>query len=49
MRKEPLPWVDWQGTVYHGLPLDQYEYKKTQEAISLSWGGFSGEKSRPSH
>ena len=24
-QRRPLPWVNWQGTVYHGLPLDLYE------------------------
>jgi glycosyltransferase involved in cell wall biosynthesis len=24
-QREPLPWVNWQGTVYHGLPRDLYQ------------------------
>jgi glycosyltransferase involved in cell wall biosynthesis len=24
-QRRPLPWVNWQGTVYHGLPLDLYQ------------------------
>lgn len=24
-QRRPLPWVNWQGTVYHGLPLDLYK------------------------
>jgi glycosyltransferase involved in cell wall biosynthesis len=23
-QKEPLPWMNWQDTVYHGLPIDLY-------------------------
>jgi glycosyltransferase involved in cell wall biosynthesis len=23
-QREPLPWINWQGTVYHGLPERQY-------------------------
>jgi glycosyltransferase involved in cell wall biosynthesis len=23
-QRKPLPWVNWQGTVYHGLPADLY-------------------------
>ena len=23
-QREPLPWLNWQGTVYHGLPEDLY-------------------------
>ena len=22
-QREPLPWLNWQGTVYHGLPIDE--------------------------
>ena len=24
-QRRPLPWVNWQGTVYHGLPIDLYK------------------------
>src|SRR5690606_13605757 len=24
-QRTPLPWLDWQGTVYHGLPLSLYD------------------------
>ncbi|HEV2245248.1 MAG TPA: glycosyltransferase, partial [Terriglobia bacterium] len=23
-QRQPLPWLNWQATVHHGLPLDQY-------------------------
>ncbi|MFQ5351779.1 MAG: glycosyltransferase family 4 protein, partial [Candidatus Binatia bacterium] len=26
-QREPLPWVNWQGTVYHGLPDDLYGFR----------------------
>lgn len=26
-QREPLPWVNWQGTVYHGLPEDLYTFR----------------------
>lgn len=24
-QRQPLPWLNWQGTVHHGLPLDQFK------------------------
>ncbi|HET7687362.1 MAG TPA: glycosyltransferase, partial [Candidatus Macondimonas sp.] len=26
-QREPLPWVNWQATVYHGLPEDLYRFR----------------------
>lgn len=26
-QRTPLPWVNWQGTVYHGLPDDLHEFR----------------------
>ncbi len=26
-QRHPLPWVNWQGTVYHGLPLDLHTFR----------------------
>src|SRR6266576_608901 len=26
-QREPLPWVNWRATVYHGLPQDLYRYR----------------------
>ena len=43
-QRSPLPWVDWQGTVYHGLPLDQYEYKINQGSYLAFVGRISPEK-----
>jgi len=39
-----LPWVNWQGTIYHGLPLDLYEYKKNQGSYLAFVGRISSEK-----
>ena len=25
-QRQPLPWVNWQATVYHGLPKDQFKF-----------------------
>jgi hypothetical protein len=25
-QRQPLPWLNWQGTVYHGLPEDLYRF-----------------------
>ncbi|MCZ6551016.1 MAG: glycosyltransferase, partial [candidate division NC10 bacterium] len=25
---EPLPWLNWQGTVYHGLPANMYSFQE---------------------
>jgi glycosyltransferase involved in cell wall biosynthesis len=27
-QREPLPWLNWQGTVYHGLPEDLYRFRE---------------------
>ena len=28
-QRAPLPWVNWLGTVYHGLPEDLYTFRET--------------------
>ena len=43
-QRAPLPWVNWQGTVYHGLPLAQYEYKTSQGSYLAFVGRISPEK-----
>jgi glycosyltransferase involved in cell wall biosynthesis len=43
-QRAPLPWIDWQGTVYHGLPLDHYDYKKNQGSYLAFVGRISPEK-----
>lgn len=27
-QREPLPWLNWQGTVYHGLPVNRYTFRE---------------------
>src|SRR5262249_9179392 len=27
-QRRPLPWANWQGTVYHGLPEDLYTFRE---------------------
>jgi glycosyltransferase involved in cell wall biosynthesis len=43
-QREPLPEINWQGTVYHGLPRDQYRLH-TEEGKYLAFlGRISPEK-----
>ncbi len=32
-QRKPLPWLNWQGTVYHGLPEDLYTFRD-------KWGNY---------
>jgi glycosyltransferase involved in cell wall biosynthesis len=43
-QREPLPWVDWQGTVYHGLPVDLYAPGKGTGGYLAFLGRISPEK-----
>jgi glycosyltransferase involved in cell wall biosynthesis len=43
-QRNPLPWINWQGTVYHGLPLDLYEFKNGQSGYLAFLGRISPEK-----
>jgi glycosyltransferase involved in cell wall biosynthesis len=27
-QRAPVPWLNWQGTVYHGLPVDLYQFRR---------------------
>jgi glycosyltransferase involved in cell wall biosynthesis len=40
----PLAWINWQGTVHHGIPLDLYEYKQNQGDYLAFLGRISPEK-----
>jgi glycosyltransferase involved in cell wall biosynthesis len=40
----PLPWINWQGTVHHGIPLDLHEYKTDQGDYLAFLGRISPEK-----
>jgi glycosyltransferase involved in cell wall biosynthesis len=40
----PLPWINWQGTVYHGIPLDLYECQQRHGDYLAFLGRISPEK-----
>jgi glycosyltransferase involved in cell wall biosynthesis len=43
-QREPLPWINWQGTVYHGLPEDLYRPASEPGDYLLFLGRISREK-----
>ena len=43
-QREPLPGVNWRGTVYHGLPLDSYRFEAGQGGYLAFLGRISPEK-----
>lgn len=43
-QRSPLPWVAWQGTVYHGLPLDLYSLSPKAGDYFVFVGRISPEK-----
>jgi len=43
-QRRPLPWLDWRGTVYHGLPLDLYRPGAGDGGYLAFLGRFSPEK-----
>jgi glycosyltransferase involved in cell wall biosynthesis len=43
-QRAPLPWVNWQGTVYHGLPADLYDFNETPDDYLAFIGRISPEK-----
>src|SRR5690606_22809110 len=43
-QREPLPHLNWQGTVYHGLPPDLYAYGGRPEGYLAFCGRISREK-----
>ncbi len=43
-QREPLPWVNWQATVYHGLPLDAFSFHEQTSDYLLFVGRISPEK-----
>jgi glycosyltransferase involved in cell wall biosynthesis len=40
----PLPWINWQGTVHHGILLDLYECQQRQGVYLAFLGRISPEK-----
>ncbi len=43
-QREPLPWLNWQGTVYHGLPESHYEFSPESNGYLAFLGRTSPEK-----
>jgi glycosyltransferase involved in cell wall biosynthesis len=43
-QREPLPWINWIATVYHGLPVDQYTFYPSPGAYLVFVGRISPEK-----
>jgi glycosyltransferase involved in cell wall biosynthesis len=43
-QREPLPWLNWQGTVYHGLPEDRYTFRPEPGKYLAFLGRISPEK-----
>jgi glycosyltransferase involved in cell wall biosynthesis len=43
-QRQPLPWLNWQGTVYHGLPEDLYRFRETPGTYLAFLGRISPEK-----
>ena len=43
-QREPLPWANWQGTVYHGLPRDLYRFRPEAGRYLAFLGRISPEK-----
>jgi len=43
-QREPLPWANWQATVYHGLPVDLYRFRPESGDYLACLGRISPEK-----
>ncbi len=43
-QREPFPWVNWQGTVYHGIPADLYTFHPGPGKYLAFLGRISPEK-----
>src|SRR5438270_3784160 len=43
-QRKPLPWINWQGTVYHGLPEDLYTFRDRPGDYLAFVGRISPEK-----
>jgi len=44
VQREPLPWANWQATVYHGLPADLYRFREQPGSYLAFLGRISPEK-----
>lgn len=43
-QREPLPWIQWMGTVYHGLPTNLYRFREQPGDYFAFLGRISPEK-----
>jgi glycosyltransferase involved in cell wall biosynthesis len=43
-QRSPIPWANWQATVYHGLPVGLHTFRANPEAYLLFIGRISPEK-----
>jgi glycosyltransferase involved in cell wall biosynthesis len=43
-QREPLPWANWQATVYHGLPPDMFRFREKSGTYLAFLGRISPEK-----
>jgi glycosyltransferase involved in cell wall biosynthesis len=43
-QRKPLPWANWQATVYHGLPADLYRFRAEPGSYLAFMGRISPEK-----
>jgi len=43
-QRKPLPWANWQATVYHGLPSDLYRFRSEPGSYLAFLGRVSPEK-----
>jgi len=43
-QRQPLPWLNWQGTVYHGLPEGHYDFNEKSGRYLVFLGRTSPEK-----
>ncbi|HEX6991188.1 MAG TPA: glycosyltransferase family 4 protein [Gemmatimonadales bacterium] len=43
-QRTPIPWANWQGTVYHGLPDDLYSFRPEPGSYLAFLGRISPEK-----
>ncbi|MGF6442076.1 glycosyltransferase family 4 protein [Paraburkholderia youngii] len=43
-QRRPVPWANWQGTVHHGLPLDEFSFQPIAGSYLLFLGRMMPEK-----
>ncbi|MCL4394425.1 MAG: glycosyltransferase family 4 protein [Chloroflexi bacterium] len=46
-QREPIPWANWQGTVYHGMPRDLFAFRAQPGSYLAFLGRISPEKGLP--